>query len=243
MPNITAAGERGLKFEIAEQFHRRPLEQIKLKLLAEQDCSVASTSSFSDFAGHGYHGISVMRSYLGFDARPIQVTGSVHEVPPGGSLVAPGGTPAVRAGNPGTRPGRVRWRAAGSSMDRRRIRFSPALVAQQPFPGGKRHGYHHRGRAGGRPSISACLRPAAKPPFITLERRWERVDGGALVAWSRIPGCRMPMVVWENPFRPDSRGMGRSGMMMKSGWPAACSAWSTPSERHPAHLWAAARPP
>src|SRR3954471_8120336 len=31
---IAAAKQRGLKIEIAEQFHRRPLEQIKLALLA-----------------------------------------------------------------------------------------------------------------------------------------------------------------------------------------------------------------
>lgn len=35
-------------------------------------------SSFNDFAGHGYHGVSVMRSYLGFDRRPLRAVGSVH---------------------------------------------------------------------------------------------------------------------------------------------------------------------
>jgi hypothetical protein len=34
-------------------------------------------SPFNDFAGHGYHGISVMRSYLGFDVRPISVAGAL----------------------------------------------------------------------------------------------------------------------------------------------------------------------
>src|SRR6266540_1227286 len=33
---ISAAQERGLKIEIAEQFHRRPLEQIKLKLIQSE---------------------------------------------------------------------------------------------------------------------------------------------------------------------------------------------------------------
>ena len=32
---INAAAERGLKIEVAEQFHRRPLERIKLKLKIE----------------------------------------------------------------------------------------------------------------------------------------------------------------------------------------------------------------
>ena len=73
---IAAAAQRGLKIEVSEQFHRRPFEQIKLKLL-ESGLFGRVYSSFNDFAGHGYHGVSVMRSYLGFDAKPVQVTGSV----------------------------------------------------------------------------------------------------------------------------------------------------------------------
>ena len=75
---IAAAKERGLKIEIAEQFHRRPMEQVKLKLL-ESGLFGRVHSSFSDFAGHGYHGVSVMRSYLGFDAKPVQVTGAMRQ--------------------------------------------------------------------------------------------------------------------------------------------------------------------
>src|SRR5919109_344818 len=75
---IAAAQERGLKIEIAEQFHRRPLEQIKLKLIASGLFGRVHTS-FNDFAGHGYHGVSVLRSYLGFDAKPLQVTGTVRQ--------------------------------------------------------------------------------------------------------------------------------------------------------------------
>ncbi|MEO7913595.1 MAG: Gfo/Idh/MocA family oxidoreductase, partial [Roseiflexaceae bacterium] len=73
---IAAARQHGVKIEVAEQFHRRPLEQIKLKLLASGLFGRVH-SAFNDFAGHGYHGISVMRSYLGFDAQPVRVTGAV----------------------------------------------------------------------------------------------------------------------------------------------------------------------
>ena len=73
---IAAAEQRRLKIEIAEQFHRRPLEQIKLKLIASGLFGQVYTA-FNDFGGHGYHGVSVLRSYLGFDAVPVQVTGSV----------------------------------------------------------------------------------------------------------------------------------------------------------------------
>jgi len=75
---IAAAGERGLKIEIAGQFHRRPLEQIKLKLI-ETGLFGRVHTSFNDFAGHGYHGVSVLRSYLGFDSKPVQASGAVRE--------------------------------------------------------------------------------------------------------------------------------------------------------------------
>ena len=75
---IAAAQERGLKVEIAEQFHRRPLEQLKLKLIASGLFGRVYTA-FNDFAGHGYHGVSVLRSYLGFEAKPLQVTGAVRK--------------------------------------------------------------------------------------------------------------------------------------------------------------------
>ena len=75
---IAAANQRGLRIEVAEQFHRRPLEQIKLKLI-DSGLFGKVYSSFNDFAGHGYHGVSVMRSYLGYDAKPVQVTGAVRQ--------------------------------------------------------------------------------------------------------------------------------------------------------------------
>ena len=75
---IAAAAQRNRYIEVAEQFHRRPLEQIKLALLASGLFGTVYTS-FNDYAGHGYHGVSVMRSYLGFDAQPRQVTGLVRQ--------------------------------------------------------------------------------------------------------------------------------------------------------------------
>src|SRR5690606_11732031 len=59
-------------------FHRRPLEQLKLALLASGLFGRVHTS-FNDFAGHGYHGVSVLRSYLGFAARPVHVSGLVRQ--------------------------------------------------------------------------------------------------------------------------------------------------------------------
>lgn len=47
---IEAAKRRNVKIEIAEQFHRRPMEQIKLKLLASGLFGQVHTA-FNDFAG------------------------------------------------------------------------------------------------------------------------------------------------------------------------------------------------
>ena len=73
---IRAAEQRRLKVEVAEQYHRRPVEQIKLRLI-EAGLFGRVHTSFNDFAGHGYHGMSLIRAYLGFDVRPLQVTGAV----------------------------------------------------------------------------------------------------------------------------------------------------------------------
>ena len=54
------------------------------------------------------------------------------------------------------------------------------------------------------------LAPGGEAPhFVTLERRWERVDGGALVAMVAHTGdSEIPIVQWDNPFRPVVQGHG-----------------------------------
>jgi predicted dehydrogenase len=48
------------------------------------------------------------------------------------------------------------------------------------------------------------------PLFLTIERRWERVDGGALVALVAHSGDpATPVLRWDNPFAPAVKGHGR----------------------------------
>jgi predicted dehydrogenase len=68
------ADRDGLRVEVAEQVHRRPEEQTKLAPI-EAGVFGRIHSSFNDFVGHGYHGVRVMRSYLGFDAKPVRSDG------------------------------------------------------------------------------------------------------------------------------------------------------------------------
>ena len=204
---IRAAAERGLKIEVAEQFHRRPLEQIKLKLI-ESGVFGRVYSSFSDFAGHGYHGVSVMRSYLGFDTVPIRVTGSVHtfDLAPHWSRLAQTRGPRAEVQEHGMiefedgRLGIFHWTDVGYDSALRWWRSS-RFLAEKGMGITISRGLEMQ-------EWLSLLAPGGEAPrFITLERRWERVDGGrleALVAHTGDP--EQPLVVWENPFRLPSDG-------------------------------------
>lgn len=206
---IQAAEERGLKIEIAEQFHRRPLEQIKLALLASGLFGKVY-SSFNDFAGHGYHGVSVMRSYLGFDAQPAQVTGVVRQYELGEHWSRLGDKHGTR---PETqehglitfsddRVGVFHWTSVGYDTPMRWWRSS-RFLAEKGMGITVGVGLNVEERL-------SLLAPGGEAPhFITIERRWERVDGGALVAMVAHTGNPdLPIVRWDNPFRPTKQGHG-----------------------------------
>lgn len=206
---IAAAEQRGLKIEIAEQFHRRPLEQIKLKLI-ESGLFGRVFSSFNDFAGHGYHGISVMRSYLGFDARPKSVVGAVQnfEVAPHWSRLANTHGPRTETQEHGLitfedgRIGVFHWTNIGYDCPLRWWRSSRFLAE-------KGMGITVGVNLDVREQLTLLAPGGEAHRFITLERRWERNDGGALVAMVAHTGDpNLPLVTWENPFRPQVKGHG-----------------------------------
>jgi len=206
---ILAAQQRGLKIEIAEQFHRRPFEQIKLKLI-DEGVFGRVYCSFNDFCGHGYHGVSVLRSYLGFNAKPVQVVGTARKF----DLAA-------------------HWSRLNNSRDRRVETQEHGLIE---FEGGQIGVFHwtdvaydsavrwwrssrflaERGMGitvGVGLEAKECLSVLAPggeaPQFITLQRRWGRVDGGALVGIVAHTGdSNIPIVKWENPFCSKIQGHG-----------------------------------
>jgi predicted dehydrogenase len=206
---IAAAAERGLKVEVAEQFHRRPLEQIKLKLIGS-GLFGRVYSSFNDFAGHGYHGVSVMRSYLGFDAVPVQVSGAVQPYPLAAHWSRLGGSRGPRTETQehalvhfeDDRLGIYHWTNAGYDSALRWWRSS-RFLAEKGMGISVGTGLDVDER------LSLLSPDGEAPLFITLERRWERVDGGALVAMvAHTPDPAQPAVVWDNPFRPARQGHG-----------------------------------
>ncbi|NOZ28654.1 MAG: Gfo/Idh/MocA family oxidoreductase [Chloroflexi bacterium] len=206
---IQAASERELKIEVAEQFHRRPLEQIKLKLIASGLFGRVHTS-FNDFAGHGYHGVSVMRSYLGFDAKPVQVTGAVrqYELASHWSRLANQTAPRTETQEHGIiefedgRLGIFHWTNVGYDSPLRWWRSS-RFLAEKGMGITVGVGLNVQ-------EWLTLLAPGGEAPrFITLERRWERVDGGALEAMVAHTGDPdLPIVRWDNPFRPARQGHG-----------------------------------
>jgi predicted dehydrogenase len=206
---IAAAAARGLKIEVAEQFHRRPLEQIKLGLL-ESGLFGRVHTSFNDFAGHGYHGVSVMRSYLGFDTRPTQVVGAVREysLAPHWSRLAGTHGPRTETQEHGIvefeegQVGIFHWTDVGYDSPLRWWRSS-RFLAEQGMGITVGVGLDVQ-------EWLTLLAPAGEAPrFITLERRWERVDGGALLSMVAHTGDPdRPIVRWDNPFRSAVQGRG-----------------------------------
>lgn len=207
---IRAAAERGLKIEVAEQFHRRPMEQIKLKLI-QSGLFGNVYSSFNDFAGHGYHGVSVMRSYLGFDAKPVQVIGSEQKyalAPHWARLEATTGprTETQEHGIVGFENGQVgifHWSDVSYDSPLRWWRSS-RFLAERGMGISVGRGFETE------EWLSLLSEKDLEAPhFITLERRYDRVDGGMLQAViAHTCDSQLPLVRWDNPFRTESRPHG-----------------------------------
>jgi predicted dehydrogenase len=72
---IRGAEANNLKVEVAEQYYRRPMERLKRELI-DADIFGRVLVAYNDFMGHGYHGMSLIRSYIGFDEPVISVSGT-----------------------------------------------------------------------------------------------------------------------------------------------------------------------
>jgi len=206
---IQGARSRGLKVEVAEQFHRRPLEQLKLNLIASGIFGRVYTA-FNDFAGHGYHGVSVLRSYLGFDAEPLQVVAATQRNPlvPHWSRLNGEYGPRVETQEHGIiafeggQLGIFHWTDVAYDSALRWWRSSRFLAE-------KGMGISVGVGIEVEEQLTLLSPDAQSPQRMTVERQYERVDGGALVAiiaHTGSPDC--PFIRWDNPFRPSIPGHG-----------------------------------
>lgn len=198
---IAAAQEKGVKIEIAEQFHRRPQEALKLKVI---DCGLFGDvySSFSDFAGHGYHGMSVMRSYLGFDAKPVRVTGSIGKFPLTAHYWRDRDTYVPREETQehamvefaSGQIGIFHWTSVAYDSPLRWWRSS-RFLAERGMGIATGVGFEVD------ENLSVLAPGSEAPQFMRVERRYERVDGGALEALiAHTDDPDTPIVRWDNPF-------------------------------------------
>ena len=206
---IQTARQSNLKVEVAEQFHRRPPEQLKLKLI-ESGLFGKVYTSFNDFAGHGYHGVSVLRSYLGFDAKPAQVVGAMqnNRLVSHWSRLSGEFGPRIENQEHGIinfddgRLGIFHWTDVGYDSALRWWRSSR-------FYSEKGMGISVGVGIEVDEKLTLLSPDGQAPQFITIERQFERVDGGALVAMIAHTGNPdNPIVRWENPFKPEIKGHG-----------------------------------
>ncbi len=71
---IESAEAHGTKLEVNENYYRVPTERIKREMILAGVFGKVN-AAYNDFRGHGYHGIGLIRSYVGFDNEPLQVYG------------------------------------------------------------------------------------------------------------------------------------------------------------------------
>ena len=71
---IATAKENNTKLEVCENYYRVPGERIKRELILSGVFGKILTA-YNDFNGHGYHGVGLIRSYIGFDVNITRVIG------------------------------------------------------------------------------------------------------------------------------------------------------------------------
>ena len=188
---ISGAAARGLKIEIAEQYYRRPIERIKGALIQAGVFGRVNTA-YNDFMGHGYHGISLIRSYIGFDVPVISVNGVTAQF-----SVAPHYAWISRTY--GQRE--EQWEHAVLRFADGRLGFFnwSSIAYDSPLRWLRSTRFFaEKGMALG--DQLTLITPDGKDPQpIHIERRFHNVGG--METLSELVAHTNPEIVWRNPFR------------------------------------------
>jgi predicted dehydrogenase len=185
---IRLAREKGAPVEVAEQFHRRPAEELK-RLLIRRGVFGKIALAANDFVGHKYHGVSLIRSYVGLDRRVARVTALGRSVPVEAFL---------GPGKPS--PEREDWEVGLFEFDNDALGlFMFTSIAYESdlrwlrstrFFGQKGLGHNE--------DLAVVPAGSNKREFIRLEKDWHDVDGRRVLR--SITARLDPPVVWNNPF-------------------------------------------
>ena len=188
---ISGAAARRLKIEIAEQYYRRPNERIKGALI--QACIFGRVNTaYNDFMGHGYHGVSLIRSYIGFEAPVVSINGATAQFP-----TAPHYAWIEQTFGPRDE----HWEHAVLHFGDGRLGFFhwTDIAYDSPLRWLRSTKFFaEKGMAVG--DQLTLITPDGKDPQpITIERRFHNVGG--METLSELVAHTQPEIAWRNPFR------------------------------------------
>lgn len=188
---ISGAKANNLKVEIAEQYYRRPIERLKRKLI-DSDLFGKVLVAYNDFMGHGYHGMSLIRSYIGFDEPVASVNGtkSTFSTAPHYSWISQK-----------TEKREEEWQHATLHFANGALGFfnwsSIAYDSALRWQRSTRF-FAERGMASG--DYLTILTPDGKDPQPIATRRYFHNIGG-METLTELVALTSPEIVWRNPFR------------------------------------------
>ena len=188
---IAGAAARGMKIEIAEQYYRRPNERIKDALIQASIFGRVNTA-YNDFMGHDYHGVSLIRSYIGFDAPVVSVNGATAQFP-----TAPHYAWIEQTFGPRDE----HWEHAVLHFGDGRLGFFhwTDIAYDSPLRWLRSTKFFaEKGMAVG-DQVTLITPDGKDPQPIHIERRFHNVGG--METLSELVAHTNPEIVWRNPFR------------------------------------------
>jgi predicted dehydrogenase len=188
---IAAGRQAGVKIEVAEQYYRRPMERLKQALIQAGVFGRILTAQ-NDFMGHGYHGVSLIRSYIGFEAQVLSVNAFEAEFNPVAHYSWVDQTYGARPENwqhgvlrfNENRMGVFNWTSLGYDSSLRWLR-STRFFAEKGMAVGER--------------MTLLSEDGKDICPIQVERFFHNVGG--METLSELAARTDPEIVWRNPLR------------------------------------------
>jgi predicted dehydrogenase len=188
---ISGANSKGVKIEVAEQYYRRPVERIKRALIQTGAFGKVLTAC-NDFMGHGYHGVSLIRSYIGFDVPVVGVNGvtAQYSVAPHYAWISQTFGPREE-----------QWEHAVLHFEDGRLGFFnwSSIAYDSPLRWLRSTRFFAEKGMGVGDQLSLLTPDGKDPQPVFVERRYHNVGG--METLSDIIAHTKPEVSWCNPFR------------------------------------------